>query len=224
MTSRAAMTPSLQLRRHSNALRPSVVMVLLASVAVPHQAVQRWSPEALPLAREPSNLVLRSGDIILRRGVTWASSAVMVFDTAARYSHAGIIAFLRDSTYVIHVEPRNATGAGHVIVEPIADFIHPTKASAFVVYRLRQNLSANVSTAVEAALSYAAVPIAFDGRFDADDSSQLYCTELIWLAFKHGGLDLVPNFRDRARPPWGGASIILLSDIQASTLLEPATE
>jgi hypothetical protein len=208
---------------HRPVARAAALLLVLLSTGGPQHSSRR------PIVDTPTLLahgipVTRDGDIILRRGQTWISSTVMALDKRAGYSHAGIVVFLDDTAHVVHVEPGGVDGAGHVVIESLTDFLRAGRASAFALYRLREHLQDAVPAALEAARSYAAARLPFDERFDVDDPSRFYCTELVWRAFRNAGVDIVPEFRHRPAPAWGGPPLILISDLQTSELLERVGE
>lgn len=183
-------------------------------------------PSAHSLRRSDPGLVraiesagLRDGDVVFRRGVGLISNSVLALDEKASYSHVGIVLRDGDSVFVIHAEPKTDTGLGYVVREPITEFLSEPKASAAAVYRVRPELTQSAPRASRAAMKYAIRSVPFDDRFDANTSSAVYCTELVWRAYREAGQDLAPAFRHRAPILLGSTPIILISDIQSSRSL-----
>jgi hypothetical protein len=174
---------------------------------------------AAPVGELAGQFGFRNGDVVLRRGSGVISRSVLTWDTRSTYSHAGLIVEDADGILVVHVEPRVGSGAGHVVVEPLAAFLAADRATAAAVYRLRSGTQAVLNLAVGAALDFADQKLPFDERFDVTAPTRLYCTELVWRAFRAAEIDLVPDLTERERPPWGGAPVILVSDLAGSSSL-----
>ena len=77
--------------------------------------------------------------------------------------------------------------------EPIESFLAPSKALHSKFMRVRCN-NHNALAAVKYAISKANCKTLFDNDYNLNDTSRLYCTELVWQAFRHQGIELVPNF------------------------------
>ncbi|MDR0653575.1 MAG: hypothetical protein LBG12_09770 [Synergistaceae bacterium] len=127
----------------------------------------------------------QNGDLVFIRGRTWRSFFVRFFERTNDFSHVGIVRFVNDISCVIHATPE----ANAVRLDRIEDFSSPRKADSVAVYRLKVSPSFAEAASKEA-LSYFERGISFDHRFDTFNNDRLYCTELVWLAFKHAGIDL----------------------------------
>lgn len=132
------------------------------------------------------------GDIIFRRGVSAESNAIRMADGLFVYSHVGIIRTNGSNIEVIHAsyDEEGQTRAG-IISEPIAVFLKPTSASAAAACRLKGENKQPSLLALHEAERFLKAETPFDKDFDLDTSDKLYCTELIWLAYKRAGIDLV---------------------------------
>lgn len=171
------------------------------------------------LVRAIESAGLRDGDVVFRRGVGWISNSVLALDENASYSHVGIVVRAGDSVFVIHVEPKTDTGLGHAVREPITEFLSERKASAAAVYRIPEESRQSAARAARMAMEYANRSAPFDDRFDANTSSAVYCTELVWRAYREAGQDLAPAFGRRAPMLFGSTPLVLISDIQSSRSL-----
>ena len=133
---------------------------------------------------------LQSGDIIFRRGPSIESEVVMTLDRAANFSHAGIVLRERDETFVIHVVT-GEDGPNITKVESIRDYLRSDRATAAIAYRSVNENPSQIAQAVEAARRYADQQVPFDSDFDLTSDRALYCTELVWRAYQHAGVDLI---------------------------------
>ena len=155
---------------------------LLLSVALFTFRGSYESSRELPV----DSVVFQNGDLVFILGKTWRSSVVRFFDTED-YSHVGIIRFVYGVPKVIHAEPNTSI----VRIESVEDFLSPSNARRAGVYRLRSDRFAKIAEAASLeALGYFERRVPFDHRFDILCNNKLYCTELVWLAYKHAGIDL----------------------------------
>lgn len=156
---------------------------------------------------------LRDGDIVFRRGRSVLSSVVLSTDAATAFSHVGMVFRNGERLEVIHAVPGEGDGSGGgVVAETYEEFFAPAVAERFAIYRPRV---AGIGTAAaEAAVRLLRRP--FDDRFDLATESHLYCTELVWLAYLRGGLDLVDGELDRLDIPIHRGPVLLLSRLQES--------
>lgn len=131
----------------------------------------------------------RAGDFRVRRGNgLWSDFIRRKNPTDDRFSHIGILARGDDGNggegefFVIHADC-NAAGQGSVRKEPLEAFL--SDASRVGVFRPRDGGNANPPDArVRRAEKFLGLP--FDWKFDLDDASALYCTELVRLALGDG--------------------------------------
>ncbi|MDR0638776.1 MAG: hypothetical protein LBG27_07750 [Spirochaetaceae bacterium] len=137
-------------------------------------AVYVFAPrgDALPLsATAEIPALVRDGDVICRLGDrSWSRWFKNVSPRDRRFSHAGIARIRNGRVTVIHAE--GWRDSDFVREEALEDFLEIARAAG--VYRL--NTDDGDLMAILAA-EYTGVP--FDWRFDREDSTALYCTELI---------------------------------------------
>lgn len=128
---------------------------------------------------------IRHGDLILRHGNgLWSDFIRRRNPTDDRFSHIGIL--VRggnggEDFSVIHADC-NAAGQGSVRKEPLAAFLR--EASRVGIFRPRGNVGGGAEARVRRAEAFLGLP--FDWKFDLDDASALYCTELVWRAVSDG--------------------------------------
>lgn len=150
---------------------------------------------------------VKTGDIIFRRGTGAGSRFVNLVDDQSTFSHVGLIQKDDETLFVIHAMPESVQGDGWVRKEPLADFL--AEATAIGVYRVLPEHAHITETAVNKALTWID-SIPFDSHFDIATADELYCTELVWLAYQLAGLDLVNNQFEELELPFGFTGDYLL--------------
>ena len=134
----------------------------------------------------------REGDLVLRCGFGIESKAVTEASHSA-YSHIGILH--RDGQTarwnVIHAVPGEAAKGEPELLkcEPIDVFFAPDRAGQGAWMRIDCPDSV-AAEAVRYALRKVAEKVEFDNDYLLADTTQLYCTELVWRAYLSQGIDL----------------------------------
>jgi hypothetical protein len=137
---------------------------------------------------------LASGDLIFRRGRSLVSGIVLEVDRGSFFSHAGLVWKTPAGAWVIHVSVAEVPGAPDVVrIDPVTFFLSEDRAAAYAVLRHRGASQAQLAAVVQAARRFAARAVPFDGALDLATSDRLYCTELVWRAYREAGLDLAPQ-------------------------------
>lgn len=168
----------------------------------------------------PERPEFRNGDLVLRCGHGLESRAV-TFQSGSAYSHIGILQY--DSTQgqwlVLHAVPGEAPQGEpeYLKREPIGEFYAYDRATIGAHVRVR----CSDSIAREAA-RYAERKvrehIVFDNDYLLLDTSQFYCSELVWQAYLHQGLDLSDSIRQEVPQTFcREGECIFPSDIANST-------
>lgn len=125
-----------------------------------------------------SKIPLKSGDLILRHGNgIWSNLIREKNFSDKRFSHIGILVKENGNLFVVHADC-DAVGNGSVRKDYLEDFLKNTHRIG--IFRLK---TADADMAVKIATSF--VGVAFDRKFKLNDSSELYCSELIYLAMKN---------------------------------------
>lgn len=165
---------------------------------------------------------IEPGDVVFRLGDSPESNAIMVADPMADYSHVGIVVNRKGKNMVIHACPTDhfeITDSNCVRMDSPETFFSNRNCLQGAIYRC-----ANPDVAAEAAkqaIAFWEKRVPFDYNFEADDTTALYCTELVETAFKNAGLSLTDGKRHDVDIP--GTFIpdcILVSDIQKSDKLK----
>ena len=143
----------------------------------------------------PSSVELRSGDIIVAGGLSLQSRMVRSFADDNIYSHVGIIQVPDEDTYVIHAAPTGEGDGGvgdRVGRIPLATFLSERGYVALSIHRLSPTTPQSeqmADAACHSAQAYADAAIPFDPEFDLADPDAIYCSELVYLAYKQAGYD-----------------------------------
>ncbi len=163
----------------------------------------------------------RNGDIIFQRGMNIASAFVVSVDSQSLYSHVGIICKSNNRVYVIHILPEsNESKEGLVRREPLGDFLSPERSSGFALYRLSNDTGQIPSRAVDMATSFFRQRIHYDYDMDYKNHEKLYCTELVWWAYRMAHLDLIDGKFESVEFPFYKGRYILISTLLKSRWLE----
>lgn len=134
----------------------------------------------------------REGDLVLRCGYG-AESHIVSETSNSNYSHIGILHFDvgKSQWMVVHAVPGEAENGEPewLKAEPIADFFAPDRAIRGAWMRVDCPDSI-AEAATRYALQKVAKRVEFDNDYLLSDTTRLYCTELVWQAFLHQGLDI----------------------------------
>lgn len=156
------------------------------------------------------------GDLLFRHGTGFFSQYFMKAGSKpSPYSHIGLIANHDGQLVVLHAEASEFTGIGGVKVEPLEIFLSLENARKAAVYRVTATHKQR-QKAVNYAFGAYIRKVPFDTAFDAFDQSRLYCTELVWQAYRSAGLDLAPVM-DQIIVGSDAKQIISLNNILEST-------
>jgi len=137
------------------------------------------------------------GDIVFRRGYGAKSNAAMRADKEGLYSHVGIIVKPESEFMVIHITPgerEKGEKEDKIKMETPELFFHSDRAQNGAVIRLKDSLEYAAQAAKEACIIYKK-GILFDHNYSLEDSTKMYCTELIWKAYLYGGMDITQGRR-----------------------------
>lgn len=159
-----------------------------------------------------SKLVVEDGDVVFRRGRSLNSRAVLLADQDSRFSHVGVvIGSATSEASVVHAVPSTEDDLGGVRIEPLAEFLSEKKAVTWGVYRLaREDRLAFSKEAAKYAEKAGREGVEFDSAFELVDDSKLYCTELVWRAYRAAGLDIIDGRFDEIQLPILKADLAIL--------------
>jgi uncharacterized protein YycO len=132
---------------------------------------------------KPSNC--SPGDVIFFRTITWCGRIVRLLEyNGDNFTHVGVVVRCTAGIYVAHASP---AGPALARVDRLSDLLSSNEITSFSVYRPRASDHALVRAA-RIAQSYADRKVPFDFDFELGDDKKIYCTELVWLAYRAAGL------------------------------------
>lgn len=168
--------------------------VLLAVGSAPAQA---WT---FPAA-------LADGDLIFVRGGSPAGLLVRAVSGPDAYSHVGIVRHRDGMPHVIHATPEHGVRA-----EPLDRFLADPTVRRVAVYRASRG-----ARAAEFAESCIGTP--FDFALDDTGGGALYCTELVWRAYRDAGIEVAAPPFDEIRLLTSRRPVLLPARLAASAEL-----
>lgn len=140
----------------------------------------------------PENVGLCEGDIAFRLGRSKESRVVTSTDRFAQYSHVGIVVQDEQQWFVIHAVPGEApkNEPDKIKKDPIEQFFRYDRAKCGAIMRWDSSDTTMGSAIAHYAFEKYRQNTLFDNEFDKDDSTKIYCTELIYRAFLNQGIDI----------------------------------
>jgi uncharacterized protein YycO len=135
--------------------------------------------------------LLQDGDIILRRGSGMVSDMIAAM-LAEPYdiSHCGVVVERDGELWVVHSVSNNVSDADGMQAHRLPAFVRQSKPGSVIITRL--HAVEDRSTISRKARHYLRQRVPFDHNFDREDSTHLYCSELIWRILRDDhGLDIL---------------------------------
>ena len=143
---------------------------------------------------------------------------VQAADSEGRYSHTGILKKERGAWYVIHAvpgEPDFKGDADRIKMEPVERFFDAGKASRGAVMHVQAD-SALACRAARSALGLFRKHLLFDHDYDLNDTTEMYCTELIDYVYRKEGIDLSEGRTTSVNIPGMSGDYLMPNDIAQS--------
>ena len=162
----------------------------------------------------------REGDLVLRCGYG-AESKVVTEASQSIYSHIGILHYDTPTAQwqVLHAVPGEAEQGEPewLKAESISEFYASDRASCGAWMRVDCPDSI-AAAAARYALQKVKEQVEFDNDYLLSDTTQIYCTELVWLAYLHQGIDLSEGHRQEVPTVFSeDGACIFPCDIEKST-------
>ncbi|MBO5796666.1 MAG: hypothetical protein J6R28_08460 [Bacteroides sp.] len=165
---------------------------------------------------------LEEGDLLFRRGTGFVGHVVTMADTEGRYSHVGIVVYKDSVPYIVHAVPHEHDFEGdfdRVKCEDARSFIGRYTECVAGIYRLQVSDSLK-SIAANHALRLSEKQIPFDHDYNLDDTTALYCTELIEYVYGLVGISISEGRRTDVSLPGMRGEYIMPSDLTKCSKLE----
>lgn len=141
-----------------------------------------------PVGNAVPDSVLKVGDVVFRTGSGLTSHAVLMADPEGDYSHVGIVAQKDGKLVIVHAVPGEPDFEGdpdRVKTDTPEKFFAPLYASAGEVCRFDDSLTAKRASVV--ALQVFDRNVLFDGDYNIDDTTRMYCTEFVLYCYSRAG-------------------------------------
>lgn len=170
-----------------------------------------------PICLMPEGTPLRDGDIVFRRGGGFTSHAVVTLDAHGYYSHVGIVADSAGRKMIVHAVPGEPDFEGdedRVKLDPPEKFFSSLFTDCGEVCRVSDSTVAH--QAAEIAKRILNRHTLFDHDYNNNDTTKMYCTELILYAYKQAGLRLVDKGPHVVDLPLLKSSVYYPSDVYES--------
>lgn len=139
--------------------------------------------------------LLQNGDLALRCGTSLESHVVIgVNGENGPYSHIGIVVEVDGQWYVAHAVPgENKRGEPEYLkLDPIQVYYGRDRAKLGCIMRVTDDTTA-IRQATDYALWAVETQKVFDNSYNWDDTTKLYCTEMVQRAYQHAGIDLAED-------------------------------
>ena len=146
-----------------------------------------WDPENTkqvfyPLTRHERGL-LRSGDIILRRGYGMFSDAIIrVQSSKYPVSHCAMILADSGKFHVMHSLSSSVSPIDGAQTQGLQRFLNESVPGSILVVRLKSSRD-TVQQLIDKVKYYSDLHVPFDHEFDRSDTTKYYCTELFQHCF-----------------------------------------
>ena len=206
-------------------MRSTTLQLLLAAVltaAVPTAC--RHQPPRTKAARHhsllPPDAELRPGDVVFRRGEGLTSHVVLAADREGNYSHTGIVVDSCGTLLIVHAVPGEPDFEGdpdRVKADRPDHYFDTQYARIGEVCRTADSTAAR--RAADAAWQVYRRHTLFDHDYNDQDTTRMYCTELVAYAYAQAGIDIVEGRGHHINLPFLQADCVFPSDIHASPFL-----
>lgn len=168
----------------------------------------------------PDTVQLRTGDIVFRLGESRESRAVTTMDKKGDYSHVGMVIDVDGRWMVLHAVPNERATKQEedsVKLEPVGVFFRSDRAVKGAVFRYPLSPEDTILLLQKGLQLYGRHPL-FDGLFDCEDTTDFYCSELVYYLY-HDALD-IDLTEGRRHPMPLFPDLIFCSDIFQNAKLE----
>ena len=185
------------------------IVIVLMSILTQCTSEVRQKEVELPVTE------FQVGDIVFRRGESIASRVVILNDPEGKYSHVGMIVQGDSGLIVVHALPGShptQPGTDLVRAETLQEFFAPENAISGMVVRMPLN-DMQRSELSRRALLKVKQQTDFDNSYDSQDTTKLYCTELLQLLYSHVGVNLSEGRTTKISTLGNNSGIIMPADI-----------
>ncbi|HOY30947.1 MAG TPA: YiiX/YebB-like N1pC/P60 family cysteine hydrolase [Bacteroidales bacterium] len=148
--------------------------------AYEHHSMQEQSFYRYTLSDKEVDMI-QDGDIILRHGYGLVSDMIVEqLDEQYDISHCAIVCKDDTGCMVVHSVSSSLSNVDGVQSQNLKAFIRDSHYNSVIVIRYKSRINKPLSAISRKAKYYLAQQVPFDNAFNIDDSSEFYCTELLW--------------------------------------------
>ncbi len=123
--------------------------------------------------------LLRTGDIIMRRGEGMVSDGIAnMLSEPFDITHCGVILEEQDKLWVVHSLQDNDRGVDGIIAQGLDQFVTESRLGSIIVVRYKTEED-RTPQLIDRIHYYLKQDIPFDLGFDAADATEFYCSELV---------------------------------------------
>jgi len=131
--------------------------------------------------------LIENGDIILRKGYGFISDMIVNrLNERVPISHCAIIEKTDSTSRVIHSVSQTLADFDGVQSQSLQRFVKDSKENSIIVVRFKYPENQDASKITQRARHYLDKKVPFDMKFNIQDSTRFYCTELIWKVLLDG--------------------------------------
>ncbi len=129
---------------------------------------------------------LQTGDIILRRGYGFVSTMISkMMSEDYDVTHLGVVIKQNDSLKIAHALSSSVSNQDGLRLQAIDSFVHNSHDSTILVTRLKNIDFLKQDKIVKQIDYYYKKQLPFDHSFNYKDTTEHYCSELIWRIYEH---------------------------------------
>lgn len=166
-----------------------------------HRSDQDMAVTYYHLTPEERSLI-QDGDIILRHGFGLVSDLIVEqLNENYDLSHCAILCKDGDSITVIHSVSSSISPHDGVQSQALDPFIRDSQKNSVIIVRYKKHGERGSREGISRrAKEYLAKEVPFDESFDINDSSEFYCTELLWKCiYNEFGDDILMDHYNKRR-------------------------
>lgn len=164
---------------------------------------------------------IQEGDVVFRCGKSLSSEAILYADNNGDFSHVGIVVDNLGKLLVVHAVPDELEFEGDVArvkMSTLNEFYSNKKATKGALCRPKDSKLARKTAKL--AVDIYERNVLFDEKFDATDTTKMYCTELLLFLYNKCGVRLIESDGHRFYLPNVKHKVFLPSDIFNSKQLK----
>ncbi len=129
---------------------------------------------------------LQTGDLIFRRGYGFVSTMILrMMREEYEVTHLGVVINRNDSLLVAHALSSKVSDQDGLRFQDLESFVKHSHDSTILVTRLKEIDHLQQQKILTQLEFYLQKQLPFDHKFDYRDTTEHYCSELIWRIYEH---------------------------------------